>query len=303
MDTKKFDEFDNSSFKKFSNPSIIEKDLQTLVGILQGIKSDLVINQKEYNEVVNWINSNKEYENKQPYKEVIQIVKNALSDNILTEEEINNIIWFCNQYIQKSNYFDVITLGVQKLTGIIKGITIDNEINLKELEYLDFWLEENEYLKNTYPYDELYNLTTNILQDKIISKEEHNSLLQFCLSFVGNNNDNSNSELITSLKTGFYQIDPTIKIQENSFCITGLSKKFSRKEIAEKIEMFGGFVVNNINSKLNYLVVCDEKNTCWAFTCYGRKIEAAIKHRKEGKNLVIIHEFDLYDTFESLQNM
>ena len=41
MDTKKFDEFDNSSFKKFSNPSIIEKDLQTLVGILQGIKSDL----------------------------------------------------------------------------------------------------------------------------------------------------------------------------------------------------------------------------------------------------------------------
>ena len=64
--------------------------------------------------------------------------------------------------------------------------------------------------------------------------------------------------------------------------------------------MYGGVVVDSVNSKLNYLIVCDEKNACWAFTCYGRKIEEAMKHRKKGVNLVIVHEYDLYDTLEGL---
>jgi len=300
MDTNKFDKFDNNSYRQFSNPSIIEKDLQTLVGIIQGIKSDSVINEKEYSEVIAWVNSHKAYEDKQPYKEVITIIRQALADNVLTNDESENIVWFCNQYINKSDYFDVITSSIQKLTGIVKGIIIDNEINVKELQYLDEWLEEHEFLKNTYPYDELYNLTTSILQDKIITEEEHKSLLAFCQALVGDSTQNSNSALISSLKTGFYQIDPTITIQENHFCITGVSKKYKRREIAEKIELFGGFVVDNVSAKLNYLVVCDEKNTCWAFTCYGRKIEEAIKHRKQGTKLVIVHEFDLYDTLESM---
>lgn len=300
MDTKKFDNFDNGSFKRFSNPSLIEKDLQTLVGIIKGIKSDSVINDKEHSEVVAWINSHKAYEDKQPYKEVIGIIRQALADNILTHEESENIVWFCNQYINKTGYFDAITSGIQSLTGIVKGISIDNEINIKELEYLDQWLEEHDFLKNTWPYDELYNLTTNIIQDKIITTEEHEALLNFCNALVGDREDGSNSALISSLKTGFYQIDPTITIQENIFCITGNSKKFKRREIAEKIELYGGFVVDNVSSKLNYLVVCDEKNSCWAFTCYGRKIEEAIKHRKQGTKLLIVHEFDLYDTLEGL---
>lgn len=300
MDTKKFDHFDNRSFQQFSNPSLIEKDLHTLVGILKGVKSDLIINDKENIEVISWINSHKAYENKQPYKEIIRIIRQALADNILTYEESENIIWLCNQYIGNDGYFDTITSGIQSLTGIIKGISIDGEINIQELQYLDNWLEENEYLKNTWPYDELYNLTTSIIQDRIISPTEHDALINFCKALVSDKSDESNSALISSLKNGFYQIDPIINIQENVFCITGNSKKYKRREIAEKIELYGGIVVNNVSSKINYLVVCDEKNSCWAFTCYGRKIEEAIKHRKQGKPLLIVHEFDLYDTLESL---
>lgn len=301
MDTKLFSNFDDGAFKRFTNPSIIEKDLQTLVGIISGIKSDAIINEREQSEVINWINTKKEYENKQPYKEVIGIVRHALADHILTGEESENIIWFCKQYINKTGYFDVLTSGIQKLIGIVKGISIDNHINIKELEYLDQWMEENEFLKNTWPYDELYNLTTNIIEDSIITNEEHDSLLNFCKALVGDNTGNSNATLIASLKTGFFQIDPTIKIQEGTFCITGISKKYKRREIAEKIELYGGYVVNNVSTTLNYLVVCDEKNSCWAFTCYGRKIEEAIKYRKQGKELIIVHEFDLYDTLESLE--
>lgn len=298
MNTAKFEKFDNQSFLRFSNPSIIEKDLQTLCGIISGIKSDDLINDVELKEVQAWINAHKQYEDKQPYKEIIGLIRAAFVDNILTHDEAEDIQWFCNQYTHKSGYFDLVTSGIQRLVGIVKGISIDNEINQIEIEYLDKWLEENDYLKNTWPYDELYNLITNIIRDQIITKEEHEELLSFCKTISGNHNDDSNSEIVAVLKTGFCQIDPNITIQESTFCITGVSKKYKRKHIAEKIELFGGFVVDNVSSKLNYLVVCDEKNSCWAFTCYGRKIEEAIKHRKEGAKLVIIHEYDLYDTLE-----
>jgi NAD-dependent DNA ligase len=300
MDTSRFDNYDNRSFQRFSNPALIEKDLQTLVGIISGIRSDNVISDTEYEEVISWIDAHREYEDKQPYKEVIDIIRQALADKVLTNEESENIIWFCNQYINKTGYFNIITSGIQKLTGIIKGVAFDNEINFQELEYLDNWMEENDYLKNTYPYDELYNLVTNIIQDKMITEEEHHSLLTFCKAIAGEENDISNDAMLSSLKTGYYQIDPLIAVQEKTFCITGVSKKYRRRDIAEKIELFGGYVVDNVSSKLDYLVVCDEKNNCWAFTCYGRKIEEAIKHRKQGRELIIVHEYDLYDALESL---
>lgn len=300
MNTAKFDGFDNKAYQRFSNPAVIEKNLQTLVGILNGVKGDNVINSTEKEALLSWVMSQEQHENKQPYKEVISLLKDALADNVLTHEEIENITWFCNQYINKSGYFNALTAGVQQLIGIIKGISIDNEINPEELKYLDNWLEENDYLKNTWPYDELYSLVTSILQDRIVTAEEHESLLNFCKAVSSDSEGQANTEFIAALKTGFYQIDPSIKIPENTFCITGLSKKYKRREIAERIELYGGIVTDSVSSKLNYLVVCDEKNSCWAFTCYGRKIEEAMKHRKKGVNLVIVHEYDLYDTLESM---
>jgi len=300
MDTAKFDGFDNKAYQRFSNPAVIEKNLQTLVGILNGIKSDNVINGPEKEALLSWVTAQEQYENKHPYKEVISLLKDALADNILTHEEIENITWFCNQYINKSGYFNALTTGIQLLMGIIKGISIDSEINSDELSYLDNWLEENDYLKNTWPYDELYSLVTSILQDRVVTADEHESLLNFCKAISSDTEGQTNNEFIIALKTGFYQIDPSIKIQENTFCITGLSKKYKRREIAERIELYGGVVVDGVSSKLNYLIVCDEKNSCWAFTCYGRKIEEAMKHRKKGVNLVIVHEYDLYDTLGSM---
>ena len=141
---------------------------------------------------------------------------------------------------------------------------------------------------------------TNIIKDKIITKEEHEDFLKFTKALVGENHNTSNSNLIESIKTGFYQIDPSIIIQEKTFCITGISKQYKRRELVEKIELYGGYVIDKINLKTNYLIVCDEKNTSWAFTCYGRKIEEAIKLRKQGLELILVHEYDFYDALEDL---
>lgn len=299
MNTQTFEPFDTSSYHRFTNPSIVEKDLRTITGILAGIRSDNVISSREHYELTVWLKSMRQYENKQPYKDLIWLIRDAIEDNILTEDECKNITWYCNQYINRIGYYDAFTAGIQQLVGVLQGIVIDEVINNKELSYLDTWLEDNSHLKNSWPYDEIYNLTTSIIQDEVITKEEHEAFMNFAKAIVGSS-DKSNEALLSTLKTGFYQIDPLITINERTFCITGLSKKFKRKEIAEKIELYGGYVIDSVSSKLNYLVVCDEKNTCWAFTCYGRKIEEAIKHRRNGLKLSIVHEYDLYDTLESM---
>jgi hypothetical protein len=45
MDTSRFDNYDNRSFQRFSNPALIEKDLQTLVvsSVVSRVTMSLVI--------------------------------------------------------------------------------------------------------------------------------------------------------------------------------------------------------------------------------------------------------------------
>lgn len=300
MDTNQFKKYDDGQYLKFINPSVVEKDLRSLVAILEGIRSDGHVNELENSKMYQWINSLKIYEDKQPYKDIINTIRFSLNDGLLTEDEADNIVWFCNQYIEKNGYYTQITAGIQRLLGLMKGLAIDNEVNIIETKYLSDWLDQHDYLKNTYPYDEIYSLITKIEQDGIITEGERNDLLNFCSFFTNEANDSNNLNLVKGLNEGFFQIDPQIIIQEKTFCITGQSLKFKRKEIAEKIELYGGFITDSVTNATNYLVVCDEKNDSWAFTCYGKKVEKAIKLRKNGQQISIIHEFDLYDELQSL---
>lgn len=300
MNIENFSSYDNHQYHTFSNPNLVHKDLEYLCGIISGISSDHLINPLEHSGLNGWLQKTKQYESRQPYKAIIELIRDAVKDDVFTEEEGKNIIWFCNQYLKKNAYYDELTAGILKLHGVVKGISIDKVININELEYLDAWLDNNEYLKNTWPYDELYNITTKIIRDKAIDNNEHDELLRFCQALSSTVDDNhANKDVLSTLSTGFFQIDPSIVFEERTFCITGVSKKYKRKEIGEKIELLGGFVQNNVSGKLNYLVVCDEQNSCWAFSCYGRKIEEAMYQRREGKQLVIVHEYDLFDSMQN----
>lgn len=297
MDTALLAKYDECTYTKFTNPALIQKDLETLAGILTGITGDHSINEAEHKALLRWLQNVKLYEEKQPYKEIIELLRLSIKDDILTEDECKNLIWLCNLYTSKNTYFDDLTRGVQRLHGIVKGIAIDEKINAKEVAFLDAWLSDNEYLKQTWPYDELYNLTTKVLSDNIITDEEHHQLLSFCQA-VSSISESPNKEVFSILSAGFFAIDPSILFQEKTFCITGISRRYKRKEIGEKIELLGGYMQNSVSSKLNYLIVCNEKNKCWAFTCYGRKVEEAMYQRRNGASLVIVHENDLYDAFE-----
>ena len=52
---------------------------------------------------------------------------------------------------------------------------------------------------------------------------------------------------------------------------------------------------NNITNNTSYLIVGNDGNPCWAYSCYGRKVEDAIERRKKGQHLTIVNEVDFWD--------
>ena len=58
---------------------------------------------------------------------------------------------------------------------------------------------------------------------------------------------------------------------------------------------------SGVSPKTDYLIVGNAGNPCWAFACYGRKIEDAIRLRKDGAKVVIVNETDFWDAVEDAE--
>jgi hypothetical protein len=66
------------------------------------------------------------------------------------------------------------------------------------------------------------------------------------------------------------------------------------------IEQMGGVFSTSVTPKVHFLVVGANGNPAWAYSCYGRKVEQAMKLRAEGHSLVIVHENDFWDSIQDL---
>ena len=84
------------------------------------------------------------------------------------------------------------------------------------------------------------------------------------------------------------------------FCFTGESYRAKRAEIAETITRLGGKVRSSVSAKTDYLIVGNAGNPCWAYACYGRKIEEAVSLRREGASIVIVNETDFWDAVDDM---
>lgn len=94
---------------------------------------------------------------------------------------------------------------------------------------------------------------------------------------------------------GICSMCPEIAFDGRVFTFTGTSSKATRKQIADQITELGAAFAPNVTAQTHYLVVGAGGNPCWAFSCYGRKVEKAIDFRKSGNPILIIHESDFWD--------
>lgn len=288
---------DHSSYWMFTTKSRLDKSINSLLGIIEGITLDNVIEQKELMFLANWIAEHKDVADQHPYNELIPVVVKASEDGILTEDEKEDIKWLCDAMLS-NEYYDVITANIQRLHAIIAGIASDQEISQVELNGLSNWLLNHEYLKTCWPYDEIDALITSVMRDGVIDDVEKNMLLEFFNEFVAAYTPNEEYEDGRFTLQGICAATPEIDFEGSTFCFTGESTEFSRNELKDMTVKLGGRVVSGISKKVDYVVVGAHGNPCWKYACYGRKIDEAIKLRKQGSRLLIVHENDFFDAVQ-----
>lgn len=297
----KLEDYDNSVYVKFTNKALKEKALNTLIGILKGISYDGDFTEKELDNLYSWYTRNYELNKKENFQELFVTIENILLNNSLSANQCDDLIWLTNNLLGNNKYFDTATSDMQELQGILEGIISDNIIEKCELLGLSNWLDAHENLQSFYPYDEIYSLIMKVLEDGVVDKNEEAYLKAYFAQFT----HIASNTLLSLDKVEFLQdkfttsgicaTDPIIDFTNKNFTFTGKSSKATRVDFANIIEEHNGFFMDSLTKKTNYLIVGADGNKCWAFNCYGRKIEKAIQMRKDGIKIILVNELDFWD--------
>lgn len=295
-------EFDK--YQIFTEPAQLHKAVNTLRGIIAGITTDENVSDSEMAELIHWCELHSHLRNRHPFSELLPVVENACSDGVITSDESKDILWLCSNFIDDSSYYDTVTSSIQFLSGLIHGIMADGTLGDKEINSLKAWMDANDFLTGTYPFDEINSLLYSILEDKVITEEERRQLVAFLSNFIEfkdslNLCEKDYAELRGNCQiNGICALCPEIQFSGRVFCFTGEFSKGKRNELEKTVLDLGGVCRSSISSKVDYLIVGNAGNPCWAYACYGRKIEEAIALRKSGGKIMIINETDFWDAVE-----
>lgn len=285
----------------FTGPARLSKAINTLQGLITGINIDNEVNAAELETLANWIVEHEEFSEHHPFNEIIPLLQDALADNHLSLEEIEDIAYCCEKFSPKAGYYNAATAEMQRLQGVLGGILADGIVTEEEARGLSDWVDERSHLKSVWPYAEIDSILTEVLRDGKVDANEQDLLLRWFSEFSGletipaHPNDFGESRQID----GICAVTPEIRFEGHKFCFTGTSQRWKpRSQFEREITELGGLFSNRVVKDLTYLVVGSEGNKAWAYSCYGRKVEQAAKLRRDGNPVLIVHEFDVIEAAE-----
>lgn len=295
---------DHQPYMKFTGKGRLDKSVNSLMGIIEGIAIDGSINDAELSFLDLWLSEHEELRTRHPFNELIPAVEAAVADRVLSAEERADLTWLCEK-LTSSEFYDQTTSDLQRLHAILGGIIADTRISEEELRGLADWMEDHDHLRSCWPFDEVGSLITSVLKDKRIDDEEHALLHAFFSEFIALADDRTLTSPLVQRENqeivGLCAVCPEISFDGKHFVFTGASARFKRPQFAETITSLGGRLAANMSKKVDYLVIGSEGNPCWAYACYGRKVEQAIELRKAGARLLIVHEHDFHDAVADLR--
>lgn len=301
----RLDQYDEKHYEQFTTRSEADKAIHSLKGILTGISLDGEINSSEVNELFTWTKVHHNLINKNPFREFMLLIQEIGRDGLSNIEIIEDLFWLCQKYENEAIYYNAITSDLQILQGVCHGILSDGIVRNEEIFPFEKWLEEHSHLNTYYPYDEIYSLLSSATSDRVITEEERVRLKAFFYEFVNLTDIKVSEKIEYEIKdvkiSGICTIDPKITFDGSAFCFTGAFERASRSQLKKEIECLGGTFKEGVSKSTDYLIVADNKNPCWAFACYGRKVEAAIALRKTGHHISLIHEYDFWDFVDDLK--
>jgi len=290
---------DHDEYFCFTGRARLSRDMHILEGLIRGIAADSQIKDVELKNLIRWLSNHNEFVDRHPFSEVLPRVQKIITEGIVDVQERADLLWLSNKFTTQNEYYDHVTSDMQRLQGILAGILSDGLITENELQSLDAWVEERSYLKSCWPYDQLDGIISHIMRDGVIDAQEHEALVQFFGELVASSERKAVGVLERGVTvSGVCSLVPAIEFMERFFCFTGTSERCQKKEMASFVVKRGGNVHEDLRNDTHFLVVGAKGNQCWAYACYGRKVEDAIDRRRNGQQITIVHEYDFWDAVE-----
>ncbi len=268
---------DHDAYYCYTGPARLDKAMHELEGIVQGIVADDKVNDREVAGLISWIGRHIEFAKHHPFNEVIPTLQTIVADGQVDDEERADLLWLCNKFSTEENYYNSVTSDMQRLQGVLAGVMADGTINETELSTLNSWLYAHEHLRSCWPYDEIDSLIASVMQDGRIDEAEHERLKLFFAEFMRTPARAAVGPQAGEVTLGgVCAVCPEIEFANQFFCFTGSSKRTSRNELSEIVVRLGGQFQPRLRNDTDYLIVGADGNPCWAYACYGRKVEDAV---------------------------
>ncbi len=295
-----------TQFARYTTPQHIDRASHSLERVLERVAVDDVVTTEEVHGVFEWLQQHASLLDRHPFNDVKATLAGVLSSSILHTEEALDILWLCRRFTTDNELYDVVTSDMQRLQGMLGGITIDEIIDADKLEVLEDWMASHEHLCETYPYEEAWSQLTGILRDGKISADEHARLAAYFLEFLSYkghravaDSPHGHQEDARSPIAKLCAAHPNIEFSGRKFCLTGNSERGSRSQVAYLLLSHGATFSIGFRKDIDYLVIGAKGSPAWAHACYGRKVEQALDCQRAGAKMLIVQERDVWKAADS----
>jgi hypothetical protein len=276
-----------------AGPIQLDKAINTLLGLVEGVAVDGVCTPAELAGVDAWLAAQAAVGKLHPFCEFAPLLRQMLAEGRLEFEARSDLLWLCDS-LRSERFFDRVTADIQRMQGVAGGLIADGRIDEAELAGLREWLRAHAHLHRCWPYEEVDALIERVLADGRIDDEERAELNLFL------------TELLTTVRTKamdrptleargqveeVFATEPKIVFQAARFCFTGAAAGFQRADAEALVCRLGGRI-GAVDRDLDWLVLGGRGNPAWAYAAYGRKVEKAMELKKAGRPLSIVREAD-----------
>jgi len=126
---------DVRSYFRFTGKGRLEKSINSLVGLLEGVTIDGKVTPGEVQILRTWLSDHQDVANRHPFNELVPVLSAAIADGVLDPEEREDLLWLC-QRLRSTEYYDKVTADLQRLHALVGGIGADGVITAEEMNGL-----------------------------------------------------------------------------------------------------------------------------------------------------------------------
>lgn len=155
-----------------------------LAGLIYGISLDGVITKNEYDTLKSWCVENEPLCEMEAFQHLHSQIRPIIDDGKVNSEEIEELKDILNKFLEENGADSSSAPNLYFLNGIFKGILASGDVNTYEIFKLNQWLEKNEHLKSSAPFDEMFSLIATVLEDKKVDDEEAKQLKAFFSNLI-----------------------------------------------------------------------------------------------------------------------